>query len=137
MSCAEGATGQETSVSASASGMIGHADMINAKPDGYRLAVVFAEIVIVPHLGLTKLSYEDSCPFGTWRGLGAPRGIAPDVYATLVDATRKSAAEPLLREALERLSMGYAYADAETFRATMKRDNDFCKQLVTKLNIKA
>ena len=32
--------------------------------------------------------------------------------------------------------MGYAYADAETFRATMKRDNDFFKQLVTKLNIK-
>jgi len=248
-----------------ASGMIGHADMINAKPDGYRLAVVFAEIVIVPHLGLTKLSYEDFTPIaqlnadpaaitvkadapwntiedflaasrakpgelrmgnsgqgsiwhlahaaledkvgvkynpipfggaapavlalmgghldavavspgevathvaagklktlvvmadqrlkgfdnvptlkergidlsiGTWRGLGAPKGIAPDVNATLVEATRKSAAEPVLREALERLSMGYAYADAETFRATMKRDNDFFKQLVTKLNIK-
>ena len=45
-----------------ASGMIGHGEMINAKPDGYKLAVVFAEIVIVPHLGLTKLSYEDFTP---------------------------------------------------------------------------
>src|SRR5258706_15017929 len=41
-----------------ASGMIGHGEMINARPDGYKLAVVFAEIVIVPHLGQTKLSYE-------------------------------------------------------------------------------
>jgi len=45
-----------------ASGMIGHGEMINAKPDGYKLAIVFAEIVIVPHLGLTKLSYEDFTP---------------------------------------------------------------------------
>ncbi|MBI3367394.1 MAG: tripartite tricarboxylate transporter substrate binding protein, partial [Burkholderiales bacterium] len=45
-----------------ASGMIGHGEMINARPDGYKLAVVFAEIVIVPHLGLTKLSYEDFTP---------------------------------------------------------------------------
>ena len=45
-----------------ASGMIGHGEMINAKPDGYKLAMVFAEIVIVPHLGLTKLSYEDFAP---------------------------------------------------------------------------
>jgi tripartite-type tricarboxylate transporter receptor subunit TctC len=45
-----------------ASGMIGHGEMINAKPDGYKLAVVFAEITIVPHLGLSKLSYEDFTP---------------------------------------------------------------------------
>lgn len=45
-----------------ASGMIGHGEMINAKPDGYKLAMVFAEIVIVPHLGLSKLSYEDFTP---------------------------------------------------------------------------
>ena len=45
-----------------ASGMIGHGEMINAKPDGYKIAMIFAEIVIVPHLGLTKLSYEDFTP---------------------------------------------------------------------------
>jgi tripartite-type tricarboxylate transporter receptor subunit TctC len=45
-----------------ASGMIGHGEMINAKPDGYKIAMVFAEIVIVPHLGLSKLSYEDFIP---------------------------------------------------------------------------
>lgn len=249
-----------------ASGMIGHGEMINAKPDGYKLAVVFAEIVIVPHLGLTKLSYEDFVPIaqlnadpaaitvkadapwktieeflaasrakpgevkmgnsgigsiwhlahaaledkvgvkynpipfggaapavlalmgghidavavspgevathvqsgklrtlavmvdkrlkgfdsvptlkergidlsiGTWRGLAAPKGTPADVLAVLSEATRKSAEEAVLRDALDRLSMGYAYADAETFRANMRRDNELFKTLVTKLGIKA
>ena len=248
-----------------ASGMIGHGEMINAKPDGYKLAVVFAEIVIVPHLGLTKLSYEDFTPIaqlnadpaaitvrsdspwktleeflaasrakpgelkmgnsgpgsiwhlahaaledkvgvkynpipfsgaapavlslmgghvdavavspgevaahvqagklrtlavmadkrlkgfdsvptlkergidlsiGTWRGLAAPKGTPADVLAVLSDVARKSADEPVLKEALDRLSMGWAYADAETFRANMKRDNEVFKVLVPKLNIK-
>lgn len=249
-----------------ASGMIGHGEMINAKPDGYKLAIVFAEIVIVPHLGLTKLSYEDFTPIarlnadpaaitvqsgapwntieeflatskakpgelkmgnsgngsiwhlahaaledkvgvkynpipfggaapavlsllgghidavavspgevaahvqsgklktlavmseqrvkgfdnvptfrergidlviGTWRGLAAPKGTPPDVLVILTEATRLSANEPVLRDSLDRLSMGYSYADADTFRAGMKRDNEVFKQLVTKLGIKA
>jgi len=249
-----------------ASGMIGHGEMIDAKPDGYKLAIVFAEIVIVPHLGQTKRSYEDFTPIarlnadpaaitvkadapwntieeflaaskakpgeikmgnsgngsiwhlahaaledkvgvkynpipfggaapavlalmgghvdavavspgevathvasgklktlvvmsdqrlkgfekvptlkergidlsiGTWRGLAAPKATPPEVLAILTEATKKSAEEPVLREALDRLSMGYAYADAETFRANMKRDNELFKGLVTKLGIKA
>jgi tripartite-type tricarboxylate transporter receptor subunit TctC len=248
-----------------ASGMIGHGEMINARPDGYKLAMVFAEIVIVPHLGLTKLSYEDftpiallnqdpaaitvkadapwntieefiaaskaksgelkmgnsgpgsiwhlahaaledklgfkyiMVPFGgaapavlallgghidavavspgevathvasgklktlavfsdkrlkgfenvptmkergidlslsTWRGLAAPKGTPPDVLAVLADAARKTAAEPSLKDTLDRLSMGQAYADAEAFRAMMKTQNDYFRQLVPKLNIK-
>lgn len=249
-----------------ASGMIGHGEMINARPDGYKLAVVFAEIVIVPHLGLTKLSYEDFTPIarlnadpaaitvkadapwntieefiaaskakpgelkmgnsgngsiwhlahaaledkvgvkynpipfggaapavlalmgghvdavavspgevathvhsgklktlavmadqrlkgfekvptlkergidlsiGTWRGMAAPKGTPADVLAVLTEATRKSADEPVLRDALDKLSMGFSYGDAETFRANMKRDNELFKALVTKLGIKA
>jgi tripartite-type tricarboxylate transporter receptor subunit TctC len=248
-----------------ASGMIGHGEMINARPDGYKLAMVFAEIVIVPHLGLTKLSFEDFAPIAllnqdpaaitvkadapwntiedfiaaskarsgelkmgnsgpgsiwhlahaaledklgftyimvpfsgaapavmalmgghidavavspgevatyvaagklktlatfsdkrikgfenvptmkergidlslsTWRGLAAPKATPPEVIAVLAEATRKIAAEPSLKEALDRLSMGQAYADAETFRSMMKTQNDYFRQLVPKLNIK-
>lgn len=248
-----------------ASGMIGHGEMINAKPDGYKLAMVFAEIVIVPHLGLTKLSYEDFMPIAllnqdpaaitvkadapwntiedfiaaskarpgelrmgnsgpgsiwhlahaamedklglkynmvpyggaapavlallgghidavavspgevathvaggklktlavfadkrikgfenvptmkergidlslsTWRGLAAPKGTPPEVIAVLAEATRKIAAEPSLKEALDRLSMGQSYAEAEAFRQMMKTQNEFFRQLVPKLNIK-
>ena len=249
-----------------ASGMIGHGEMINARPDGYKLAIVFAEIVIVPHLGLSKLSYEDFTPIarlnadpaaitvkadapwntieeflaasrakpgeikmgnsgpgsiwhlahaaledkvgvkynpipfggaapavlalmgghvdavavspgevathvasgklktltvmadrrlrgfdnvptlkergidlsiGTWRGLAAPKATPPEVIAILVEATRKAADEAVIKDTLDRLSMGYSYADAETFRAGMKRDNELFKQLVNKLGIKA
>lgn len=248
-----------------ASGMIGHGEMINARPDGYKLAVVFAEIVIVPHLGLTKLSYEDFAPIarlnadpaaitvradapwntledflaasrakpgelkmgnsgngsiwhlahaaledkvgvkyiavpfggaapavlalmgghvdavavspgevatqvqagklktlavmadkrvkgfdavptlkergidlsiGTWRGLGAPKATPADVLATWGEVARKTTDDPVFKEALDRLSIGVSYADAETFRANMKRDNDTFKALVNKLGIK-
>jgi tripartite-type tricarboxylate transporter receptor subunit TctC len=72
----------------------------------------------------------------TWRGLAAPRGTPPEVLTVLGDATRKIAAEPSLKEALDRLSMGQAYADAEGFRSMMKAQNDYFRQLVPKLNIK-
>jgi tripartite-type tricarboxylate transporter receptor subunit TctC len=72
----------------------------------------------------------------TWRGLAAPKATPPDVIAVLADATRKIAAEPSLKEALDRLSMGQAYADADAFRSTMKSQNDYFRQLVPKLNIK-
>ena len=248
-----------------ASGMIGHGEMIAAKPDGYKVAMVFAEIVIVPHLGLSKLSFEDFEPvarlnadpaavtvradapwntieeflaasrakpgeitmgnagngsiwhlahaaleqktnvrynpipfggaapavlalmgghvdavavspgevathvaagklktlavmadkrlkgfdnvptlkergidlsIGTWRGLGAPKGTPPEVLAVLAETARKCADDPAVRDTLDRLSMGLSYADAETFRAQMKRDNGVFKALVTQLGIK-
>lgn len=248
-----------------ASGMIGHGEMINARPDGYKLAMVFAEIVIVPHLGLSKLSYEDFTPIarlnadpaaitvkadapwntieeflaaskakageikmgnsgngsiwhlahaaleqkagvrynpipfggaapavlalvgghvdavavspgevaaqvaggklktlavmadkrlkgfdsvptlkergidlsiGTWRGLAAPKGTPAEVLAVLADCARRCADDPAVRDTLDRLSMGQSYADAETFRAQMKRDNEQFKALVTQLGIK-
>jgi tripartite-type tricarboxylate transporter receptor subunit TctC len=72
----------------------------------------------------------------TWRGLAAPRGTPPEVLTVLGDATRKTAAEPSLKETLDRLSMGQAYADAESFRSMMKTQNDYFRQLVPKLNIK-
>ena len=54
----------------------------------------------------------------------------------LTEATRKAAAEPVLKDALDRLSMGYAYADGEAFRADMRRDNELFRVLVAKLGLK-
>jgi tripartite-type tricarboxylate transporter receptor subunit TctC len=45
-----------------ASGAIGWGEVINAKPDGYKLAVVTVELVTLPHLGLAKFSHEDFQP---------------------------------------------------------------------------
>ena len=249
-----------------ASGAIGMGEMINAKPDGYKLCMVIVEITILPHLGLTKYTWEDFQPIarlnadpaaitvradapwntieeflaasqknpgaikmgnsgngsiwhlahaaledkagvkfnpipyqgaapavvallgghidavavspgevavhvaggklktlavmadqrikgfekvptlkerkidlsiGAWRGLAAPKGTPPEVMAILRAATRKAAEEPSLKESLEKLSLGYAYADADAFRAAMQMDSDMFKQLVSKLGLKA
>jgi tripartite-type tricarboxylate transporter receptor subunit TctC len=47
---------------AGASGSIGWQHMMNAKPDGYTLAVVTVEMVILPHLGLFNRTYDDVTP---------------------------------------------------------------------------
>jgi len=249
-----------------ASGAIGMGEMINAKPDGYKLCMVIVEITILPHLGLTKYTYEDFLPIarlnadpaaitvradapwntieeflaasqkapgemkmgnsgngsiwhlahaaledktgvkfnpipfqgaapavvallgghidavavspgevaahvsggklktlaimsdqrvkgfekvptlkerkidlsiGAWRGLAAPKGTPPEVMAILKTATRKAAEETSLKESLDRLSLGYAYADADTFRTAMQKDSDMFKQLIAKLGLKA
>jgi tripartite-type tricarboxylate transporter receptor subunit TctC len=45
-----------------AAGAIGWQDVINAKPDGYRLAVVTVEVTTLPHMNLAKFTYEDFTP---------------------------------------------------------------------------
>ncbi len=47
---------------AGASGSIGWQHMMNAKPDGYTLAVVTVEMVILPHLNLFNATYHDVTP---------------------------------------------------------------------------
>jgi tripartite-type tricarboxylate transporter receptor subunit TctC len=249
-----------------ASGAIGMGEMINAKPDGYKLCMVIVEITILPHLGLTKYTWEDFQPIarlnadpaaitvradapwntieeflaasqknpgamkmgnsgngsiwhlahaaledkagvkfnpipyqgaapavvallgghidavavspgevavhvaggklktlavmadqrikgfekvptlkerkidlsiGAWRGLAAPKGTPPEVMAILRAAARKAAEEPSLKESLDKLSLGYAYADADAFRAAMQMDSDMFRHLVSKLGLKA
>ena len=88
------------------------------------------------NLGLASKARRLAVPGAAPTAPGAPNGTPADVLAVLSDATRKSAEEPVLKEALDRLSMGYACADTETFRATMRRDNELFKTLVTKLGIK-
>ena len=45
-----------------ASGVIGMGDVLGSKPDGYKVSVVIAELVILPHLGLSKFTYADFAP---------------------------------------------------------------------------
>ena len=45
-----------------ASGMIGWSDVVNRKPDGYKLALMTGEPTILPHLGLSKFGVEAFMP---------------------------------------------------------------------------
>jgi tripartite-type tricarboxylate transporter receptor subunit TctC len=127
--------------------MGGHVDAVAVSPGEVATYVAAGKLKTLAVMADRRLKGFDNVPtlkergidlsIGTWRGLGAPKGTPPDVLAVLVEATRKSAEEPVIKDALDRLSMGYAYAGAETFRANMKRDNENFKQLVTKLGIKS
>ena len=45
-----------------ASGAIGWQDVMNARPDGYRLAVITVELAILPHMGVAKFNADDLQP---------------------------------------------------------------------------
>ncbi|MDP9899862.1 tripartite tricarboxylate transporter substrate binding protein [Variovorax ginsengisoli] len=45
-----------------AGGAIGWNEVIHAKPDGYKLAVLTVELLTLPHLGLAKFNYDDFQP---------------------------------------------------------------------------
>lgn len=45
-----------------ASGAIGTAELINAKPDGYKLGIIICELTIIPNLGITKHTASDLRP---------------------------------------------------------------------------
>ena len=45
-----------------AGGAIGWQEVISARPDGYKLAVLTVELLTLPHLGLAKFKYDDFQP---------------------------------------------------------------------------
>lgn len=45
-----------------ASGAIGTAELINAKPDGYKIGIIICEITIIPNMGITKYTAADLKP---------------------------------------------------------------------------
>jgi tripartite-type tricarboxylate transporter receptor subunit TctC len=45
-----------------ASGAIGWADVLNGKPDGYKVALLATDLMTQPNMGLTKITYEDFTP---------------------------------------------------------------------------
>jgi len=51
-----------------ASGVIGMTDVLNARPDGYKVGMIIAELVILPHLGLAKFTYEGFAPVARLNG---------------------------------------------------------------------
>lgn len=45
-----------------ASGGIGFAEVAGARPDGYKLGLVTADLAIIPHLGISKTTYDKFVP---------------------------------------------------------------------------
>lgn len=73
---------------------------------------------------------------GVWRGLAVPKTTPPDIVALLSDVARKSADDAVFREALNKASLGWAYADAPAFQQVIDKDRAFYAELVPKLDLK-
>ncbi len=88
---------------AGASGGIGWNYMMNAKPDGYTLAMVTVEMVILPHLNLFNRTYADVTPI-------AQLNADPAAVIVRTDSPHKTIEELIAaaRQEPGKLSMGTA-----------------------------
>ena len=125
----------------------GHIDAVSVSPGEVSAHVAGGKLKVLAIMSDQRLKGFEKVPtlkerkidlaIGAWRGLAAPKGTPPEVMAILKAATRKAAEEPSFKESLEKLNLGYAYADADTFKAAMQKDSDMFKQLIVKLGLKA
>ena len=64
------------------------------------------------------------------------RSTPPDIVAKLTAASIKAANEPLVKESMEKQSLGYAVADGEVFKKQITSDSARFKQLIEQLGAK-
>ena len=61
-----------------ATGAIGFSEVARATPDGYKVGVLTAEILIIPHMGIGKVSYEDFIPIARFNSLASAITVRAD-----------------------------------------------------------
>ncbi len=78
---------------AGASGGVGWGELVNAKPDGYKLAIITVELTMIPHMGIIKFTADDMTPIARLNADPATIAVRADSpYKTiedLLDAARK------------------------------------------------
>jgi tripartite-type tricarboxylate transporter receptor subunit TctC len=124
----------------------GHIDAVAVSPGEVATYVQAGKLKMLAVMADQRFKAFDKVPtlkerkidlsIGTWRGLAVPKATPTSVVDTLRTVARKTAEEPALREALEKLNLGFSYLDAAEFGQAMARDHAYFKQLVDKLGIK-
>ncbi|MBA2674946.1 tripartite tricarboxylate transporter substrate binding protein [Ramlibacter sp.] len=80
-----------------ASGAIGWNEVINSKPDGYKLAILTVELTTIPHMGLAKFTHEDFVPIARLNADPAAITVKADAPWNTVEeflaASRKASGE--------------------------------------------
>lgn len=61
-----------------ATGSIGFSDVARATPDGYKVSVLTAELLIIPHMGIGKVSQEDFIPIARFNSLASAITVRAD-----------------------------------------------------------
>ena len=77
-----------------ASGAIGLADVVNSKPDGYKIAMLFVEVTILPHLGITKITQDDFIPIARLNADPAAITVKADAPWNTVEEFLAAAKKP-------------------------------------------
>ena len=124
----------------------GHIDAVAVSPAEVAPHLATGKLKMLAIMADQRLKAFDKVPtlkergidvsLGAWRGLGAPKGTPKEVIDILKDVAQKTMNEPQMREAMDKLALGYAYGDEAAFKATMARDNDNFKALIPRLNLK-
>ena len=61
-----------------ATGSIGFAEVARAVPDGYKVSVLTAEILIIPHMGIGKVNQDDFIPIARFNALPSALTVRAD-----------------------------------------------------------
>ena len=61
-----------------ATGSIGFSEVARAAPDGYKVSVLTAEILIIPHMGIGKVSQDDFIPVARFNALASAITVKAD-----------------------------------------------------------
>lgn len=78
-----------------ASGVVGMTDVMNAKPDGYKICMAITELSILPHLGLSKFNHTAFKPIALLSADGATVTVRADSpWRTLEDFLAAAKAKP-------------------------------------------
>jgi tripartite-type tricarboxylate transporter receptor subunit TctC len=125
----------------------GHIDAVAVSPAEVATHVQGGKLKILAVMADERLKAFDKVPtlkerkidlsIGTWRGLGVPKATPDNVVNALRELARKTAADPGLRESMDKLNLGFSYLDADAFGKAMERDHAYFKTLVEKVGIKS
>ncbi|MFT3720087.1 tripartite tricarboxylate transporter substrate binding protein [Pseudorhodoferax sp.] len=100
------------------------------------LAVMADQRLPAPFASVPTLKERNiDLSIGVWRGLAVPKGTPGAVVDSLRDAARKTAADPAFKDALVKANLGEAYLDGDAFKASIERDRESLKKVLSKLVI--
>ena len=124
----------------------GHIDAVAVSPAEVGVHLAAGKLKMLAVMSDQRLKGFESTPtlkergidvsLGAWRGLAAPKGTPPEVIEILKVAAEKTARDPAFIESLQKLNLGYSYADNTAFKAQMVSDSDFYKKLIAKIGLK-
>ena len=78
-----------------ATGSIGFTDVAKAAPDGYKVSVLTAEILIIPHMGIGRITHDDFIPIARFNALPSAITVRADApWNTVEEFLAQARREP-------------------------------------------